>query len=99
MERKNCWEFMQCGMEEGGVNAEKHGVCPASIGGLCDGVNNGRFAGRFCWAIQDTKCGCKKQGTKEEQLMNCINCKFLQKVNDDEGREFILMPPWVEFFK
>jgi len=28
--KKNCWEFMKCGREPGGVNAIELGVCRAA---------------------------------------------------------------------
>ena len=28
MNHLNCWEFMKCGKELGGDNADKSGVCP-----------------------------------------------------------------------
>lgn len=99
MSRVNCWEFMKCGLEPGGVNVETQGICPASFSGLYDGMNRGSFAGRFCWAIKGTICECKKQGTKEEQLMRCINCEFTKSVHDDEGSAFVLMPPDGDYFK
>ena len=98
MERKNCWEVMACGLEPGGVNAAESGVCPAAVSGRYDGANHGIFAGRFCWVIRNTICGCKKTGMREEQLMNCINCRFMQQVQDEEGSEFILLPQGEDFF-
>jgi len=59
--RSNCWEFMKCGREVGGTNAQELGVCPAYpdhgwdcariVGTLCEGEVQGSFARklRTCW--------------------------------------------------
>lgn len=99
MRRQNCWEYFQCGFEPGGSRVKEYGVCPAAISGPYDGMNRGRFAGRFCWAIEGTIGDCKKIGTKEEQLMRCIQCEFMKKVHDDESSGFVLIPPLVDFFE
>jgi hypothetical protein len=50
----NCWEYMKCGREKGGDNADEQGVCPVYpndgmrcafvAGTLCSGVATGTFA-------------------------------------------------------
>ena len=44
--KQNCWEFHNCGREEGGARATEMGVCPAASAteadGFCDGKNGGR---------------------------------------------------------
>lgn len=93
MERKNCWEVKRCDLEPGGENSIKSWVCPAALPNEYDGVNKGKYAGRFCWAVAGTLCGRKIQGIYAMKLMNCLNCEFLKQVNEDEGRDFILTPP------
>lgn len=92
MERKNCWEFMKCGREPGGENTEKLGICPATLSGDYDGINKGKFRGRFCWAVTGTFCDGKIQGTFSQKLRSCIECEFLKRVNEEEDRYFTLTP-------
>jgi len=82
----------QCGREPGGKNAEQLGICPAALPSNFDGANHGQRAGRFCWAVAGTLCKGKQQGTFAKKLMSCLQCEFLQQVNEDEGRNFILTP-------
>ena len=92
MKRDNCWNFKKCGREVGGKNSEEHGVCPTAKSGKHDGLNNGQFGGRICWATTGTLCNDGVQGATGDKLMSCINCEFLKQVQDDEGRDFILVP-------
>jgi len=92
MKKINCWEFFKCGREPGGEKAKEHGVCPATVSTEFDGVNGGKGCGRFCWVIAGTFCKGKVQGAIANKLMDCINCKFLKQVNEEETREFILTP-------
>ena len=92
MKRKNCWEVKRCGREPGGENSKKLGVCPAALPNEYDGVNKGKNAGRFCWAVTGTLCEGEIQGVYAKKLINCLRCKFLKQVNEDEGRNFILTP-------
>ena len=86
----NCWEYLKCGREPGGDEAEKFGVCPAAQSNTFNGVNKGKYAGRFCWAIAGTYCYGETQGTHAKKLQNCIHCKFLKMVHDECDRKFIL---------
>ena len=90
MERKNCWKIMACGRQPGGDNAEALGVCPAALPGEFDGVNQGERGGRFCWAVAGTLCLGKVQGSFAMKLMDCIQCRFFQQVQDEQGRDFVL---------
>jgi len=92
MERKNCWEVKKCGREPSGENVEKLGVCPAALPNEYNGVNKGKHAGRFCWAVAGTLCEGEVQGTYAKKLMGCLGCEFLKQVNEEEGRNFILTP-------
>ena len=91
MKRKNCWEVNKCGRQPGGKNAEKQGICPAALPGEFDGVNGGERSGRCCWAVAGTFCTKKVKGTSARKLMNCINCDFFKRVNEEEGRNFVLL--------
>jgi len=96
--RMNCWEFHKCGKEPGGKNSEASKNCPASTPGRYDGINNGMYAGRFCWALAGTLCDCGGQldGGYATKLMVCLNCDFFKQVNEEEGRFFILSPSKAE---
>jgi hypothetical protein len=82
----------KCGRQPGGEKVEELGVCPAAQSSEYDGTNKGKHAGRFCWAVAGTFCGGKPQGMFSQKLLSCLNCEFLQQVNDDEGHDFILTP-------
>jgi hypothetical protein len=92
IKRKNCWEVMKCGRQPGGENVDKLGICPAAISGNYNGTNKGKFRGRFCWAVTGTLCEGDVQGTYAKKVMDCIHCKFLKHVNEEEGRDFKLTP-------
>ncbi len=92
MKRKNCWEFMKCGREPGGENADELGICPAALPGDYNGINKGKFGGRFCWAVSGTFCDGELQGTFARNLINCMDCDFLKQVNEDEHSDFTLTP-------
>ena len=89
--KKNCWEYFNCGREVGGTNTNELGICPASTRLINIGVNHGSHAGRSCWTVEGTLCNKSIQGEIEEKLLGCINCSFFKLVNDEEGREFILL--------
>jgi hypothetical protein len=90
--RKNCWEIMKCGREPDAENVNKPSICPAAVSGDYDGMNKGRYRGRFCWAVTGTLCDGEVQGTHAKKLMDCIQCEFLKCVNEQEGRYFKLSP-------
>jgi len=92
MKRKNCWEFYKCGREPEGENVDELGICPAALPGSYNGINRGKFHGRFCWAVSGTFCDGEPQGTYAQKLINCIDCGFLKQVNEDEGGDFTLTP-------
>jgi len=88
MSKKNCWEYKLCGREEGGINSEELGVCPASSSKDFEGRNSGENGGRYCWRLAGTFCGGKIQGTMARKIMNCIDCEVLQKIKEEEGLVF-----------
>ncbi len=76
MERQNCWEYMKCGRQPGGDKADVLGVCPAADDRSYDGINCGKNAGRFCWAVAGTFCGGKVQGTFADKRQSWLSCGF-----------------------
>lgn len=92
-ERQNCWEYMKCGREPGGQNAKELSVCSASVDKDYDGTNNGKNAGRFCWAVAGTLCKGVVQGTFAAKFKSCLICPFYQDVERQEGRDHMLLPP------
>ncbi|MCK5418982.1 MAG: cyclic nucleotide-binding domain-containing protein, partial [Desulfobacterales bacterium] len=83
--KRNCWEYMRCGRESGGANAAELGVCPAAGDGSYDGINCGKNAGRFCWAVAGTFCGGAIQGTFADKRESCLSCGFFNTVRAEEG--------------
>ncbi len=61
----NCWEYMKCGREEGGENADELGVCPAYP-----------KHGRECAGIVGTLCDGEVQGTFAKKYSACADCAF-----------------------
>ena len=86
--RKNCWEFVKCGRERGGHSVDELGICPVVTCEQFDGVNNGKAAGRFCWAIEGTLC----KGSFAEKFPECMHCAFFAEVGREEGKSLILNP-------
>lgn len=81
----NCWEYKACGRESGGIKADELGVCPAASDRSFDGINTGKCAGRFCWAVAGTFCGGSIQGTFAEKRDSCLSCDFFKRVQEEEG--------------
>ena len=81
----NCWEYMGCGREEGGIHEGDMGICAASIEKAANNIHGGINGGRCCWAISGTLCGKKAQGTFAKKITNCLNCDFYRLVNMEEG--------------
>ena len=80
----NCWEYKKCGREPRGKKASEFGVCPAASDTSFDGINSGRCAGRFCWAVAGTFCGGDIQGTFAEKRYSCLSCDFFNQVRAEE---------------
>ncbi len=83
--RENCWEFKQCHREPGGTKVSELGECPAATDVSCNGINEGKNAGRICWAVAGTFGGGKIQGTSAEKELSCMTCDFFKKVEAEEG--------------
>lgn len=91
--KKNCWEVLKCGREEGGDKSDELGICPASQLSIYDGLNKGKNAGRFCWVVAGTFCDGSVSGSHAQKLIDCLDCEFLQQVSQEQERYFILNPP------
>jgi hypothetical protein len=85
MTKKNCWEVKKCGREPGGAKAKELGICIASTEKRTNGVNEGKNAGRACWAVTGTLCGGKVQGSFAAKITNGMNCDFYKEVLIEEG--------------
>ncbi len=83
--KTNCWEYHNCGREPGGRNVPTLGVCPAASNDSYDGINSGKCAGRFCWAVAGTFCEGNIQGTYAEKRTSCRDCDFFKTVLAEEG--------------
>jgi hypothetical protein len=88
LDKFNCWEFKKCGRQLGGHNADKLGVCPASIEHRTDGMNSGVMGGRACWAITGTFCNGAIQKGFTSKMRDCVNCEFYCLVALEEGSKF-----------
>jgi hypothetical protein len=88
MNRRNCWEFFQCGRQPGGEKAGDLGICPAAAQVSLNGINEGVNGGRSCWAIAGTLCKGKAQGTYAQKLGDCLRCEFYASVRQDQGENF-----------
>ena len=86
IKKKNCWELKKCGLEPGGKNTAEKGVCPAAADASCDGLNNGKNAGRICWFVKGTYCNGD---------VPCLKCEFIKKVKEEEGEDFNFLKPGV----
>ena len=94
MPKLNCWEIKKCGREPGGNNHRDLGICPAATETSCNGINNGKNAGRLCWAIAGTFCGDKIQGDFAQKSVSCTSCEVFKQVKTEEGAEdFTLLKP------
>lgn len=90
-QKMNCWEYMECGCEPGGFNAERLGVCPAAIDKDFDGTNTGKNGGRYCWAITGTLCDGKPQGSFAGKFEDCHECSFFKIIEQQQGSHFVLL--------
>lgn len=85
----NCWEFMQCGREPGGYKTYDLGICPAAADSALDGKNSGKNGGRYCWKVTGTLSNGIVQGTFGSKIIDCIECDFFKKVQNEEGDKFL----------
>lgn len=89
MSRMNCWEFFDCGREPGGKLVREMGPCPAAEISELNGINDGSYGGRSCWAIAGTYCKGKVQGTYAQKLGDCLKCDFHTFVRHQQREEYV----------
>lgn len=88
IKKLNCWEWMECGREPGGAKAPEMGPCPAATERKVNGINDGNYAGRACWAITGTLCEGEMSGKFTTKICNCLVCDFYQQVCQEQDKEF-----------
>lgn len=84
----NCWEVVRCGREPGGNKVTELGICPASTEVRAEGMNEGRYGGRACWAIAGTFCRGTVQGVFAKKFGDCKKCKFYKIVIEEEDADY-----------
>jgi hypothetical protein len=85
LRRLNCWQYNNCGREQGGVMAPLLGVCPVASSMKHDGLNGGVAAGRACWLIPNS--GCRETNSTESPRRSCHECKFYIRVMSEEKED------------
>ena len=88
--KTNCWEYKQCGRQEGGPHVHDLGVCPAAAENKLNGIHGGMNAGRACWVVAGTLCQGNVQGTFANKYAGCNSCEFYQEVKKNEYPAFKL---------
>jgi hypothetical protein len=78
----NCWQYMSCGRESGGLNADRLGVCPASTDRRLHGIHGGKNGGRACWVI----AGLLTREVFGNVSKGCSKCDFYLSVKSEEGK-------------
>lgn len=86
--KKNCWEFLMCGREQGGIHEQEFGVCPVTFAKRLDGEHGGVNGGRTCWVVAGTLCGGEAQGSFVDKYGTCMQCDFYRLVLEEEGIDF-----------
>lgn len=88
MSKQNCWEFFNCERRPDGSLTEALGVCPAATETRTDGINSGDNGGRACWALAQTFCTGRNQGSLAEKMSHCMKCEFRKLVVQEEQEKF-----------
>lgn len=89
-QKRNCWQVMNCGREEGGQRAGRNGACPASIETRLHAIHGGRNAGRACWTVDGTLC---RDGRPDDITMKtsfCRTCDFYRILLREEQPHLIV---------
>lgn len=92
VQRRNCWDIMDCGREPGGRTVAALGVCPSTVEERCEGMNGGHNGGRICWAVAGTFCEGVVQGTFANKLATCMSCRFYLQVQAEQADDFRHVP-------
>lgn len=90
MAKVNCWEFMRCGREIGGVHENDLGRCPAFTYTMFHGTNGGFRSGRYCWFVAGTFREGPPQCSPPDTIDDCSHCRFFKRVQQEEGDNFVL---------
>ncbi len=61
----NCWEYMKCGREAGGLKVDELGACPSYPD-----------HGKSCARVAGTYCDGEVQGTFATKFGTCKDCDF-----------------------
>lgn len=93
MNKKNCWEFTNCGREAGGEKVAEMGSCPAAEEKSLDGINDGVNGGRICWAVTGTLCDGETQGTFAKKKSTCVTCEFYKIVSGETPEDSFVFSP------
>ncbi len=80
--RLNCWEYHNCGREQGGLMVPMLGLCPAASSMKHDGLNGGVAAGRSCWLVPNA--GCRATAQPDGSVRSCHECSFYRRVVTEE---------------
>ena len=84
MSKMNCWEFMKCGRQAGGENADEQ-PCSIATENSADGLNGGINGGRMCWVISENCCEYTEKASNTQRRSSCFQCEFRYKVLIEEG--------------
>ncbi|MDO8488581.1 MAG: hypothetical protein Q7S42_00500 [Candidatus Omnitrophota bacterium] len=84
MKKLNCWEFMKCGREIGGINVAEAGVCPVVVETKANGIHGGINAGRCCWVVAGNLCEGTGKGAFVDNFQSCVQCPFYGLVTREE---------------
>ena len=101
MKKANCWEVKKCERQAGGTKVEELGVCPVAECKQYNGVHDGNNGGRSCWAVAESLCGGKRQGSFQEKFYNCKECAFFQLVKNEESATslgFVQTPVGIQLY-
>lgn len=78
---------MMCKREPGSEDCKEKGVCPAATDTSCDGLNNGKNAGRICWAVASAFCGDMIKDKFAQDPVSCMSCNFFKLVKQEEDAD------------
>lgn len=81
----NCWEFMKCGKEKGGLRSQGNSACPVAADAAAAGLNDGSNGGRLCWVVADACCRQSVQCSTSHHESSCYSCPFRSRVLHEEG--------------
>lgn len=99
MSKLNCWEFYNCGKEEGGKDVGMEGPCPASTFEAAHNFMGGINGGRACAYIAGTFCSETLEGEIKDiykspspanRLKLCTDCDFYHHLRKEEQDRFSL---------